>query len=77
MRRIGSRLLMVAAIACAALLVLRLAGPKIAERMERMLEEVPDDFPPKWMFNNISAIRENTERILETLAGEETKISVS
>jgi hypothetical protein len=34
---------------------------------ERMIERMPENAPPKWMFRNISAIRENTERILELL----------
>lgn len=34
---------------------------------EKMVERMPDDAPPKWMFRNISAIRANTERILELL----------
>ena len=37
---------------------------------EQMIERMPDDAPPKWMFRNITAIRENTERILETLGAE-------
>ena len=32
---------------------------------EKMIERMPDDAPPKWMFRNISAIRENTDRILQ------------
>ena len=32
-----------------------------------MFENLPDDAPPKWMFSNIAAIRENTERILAIL----------
>jgi len=32
-----------------------------------LIERMPDDAPPKWMFNNITAIRENTERILRLL----------
>lgn len=36
---------------------------------EQMIERMPDNAPPKWMFNNISAIRENTERILRLLDG--------
>ena len=28
---------------------------------------MPDNAPPKWAFQNISAIRENTDRILELL----------
>jgi hypothetical protein len=37
---------------------------------EKMIERMPDSAPPKWMFRNISAIRENTERILERLEAE-------
>jgi hypothetical protein len=36
---------------------------------EKKFEQMPDDAPPKWMFRNISAIRENTDRILEQLEG--------
>jgi hypothetical protein len=32
-----------------------------------MFENLPDDAPPKWMFSNIAAIRENTDRILAIL----------
>ena len=32
-----------------------------------MFENMSDDSPPKWMFHNIAAIRENTDRILEIL----------
>jgi hypothetical protein len=32
-----------------------------------VFENLPDDAPPKWMFRNIAAIRENTDRILEVL----------
>lgn len=34
---------------------------------QTMFESMPDDAPPKWMFSNIAAIRENTDRILEIL----------
>jgi hypothetical protein len=37
---------------------------------ERMLERMPENAPPKWMFRNIGAIRENTERILQLLETE-------
>ena len=40
--------------------------------MERMFEEAPEDFPPKWMYLNITTIRENTESMLETLKQEPT-----
>jgi hypothetical protein len=38
--------------------------------METMIERMPENAPPKWMFRNISAIRANTERILELLTAE-------
>jgi hypothetical protein len=33
----------------------------------RMIERMPENAPPRWMFRNITAIRENTERILQLL----------
>jgi hypothetical protein len=35
-----------------------------------MIDRMPENAPPKWMFRNISAIRANTERILELLQAE-------
>jgi hypothetical protein len=32
---------------------------------------MPEDAPPKWIFLNISAIRENTARILQLLESEQ------
>jgi hypothetical protein len=41
---------------------------KVAEfDWEKVFERMPDSAPPKWMFRNITAIRENTDRILERL----------
>jgi hypothetical protein len=37
---------------------------------EKMIERMPENAPPKWMFRSISGIRENTERILELLEAE-------
>jgi hypothetical protein len=37
---------------------------------EKMIERMPENAPPKWMFHNISAIRTNTERILQLLESE-------
>ena len=37
---------------------------------EKMIDRMPENAPPKWMFRNISAIRQNTERILELLESE-------
>lgn len=36
----------------------------------RLIEQMPEDAPPKWMFRNITAIRENTEQILKLLEAE-------
>ena len=41
----------------------------------KMIERMPDDAPPKWMYRNISAIRENTDRILELLEPEHEAVS--
>ena len=32
-----------------------------------MIERMPENAPPKWMFRNISAIRRNTDQILTLL----------
>ena len=37
---------------------------------ETMIERMPENAPPKWVFRNISAIRDNTERILQLLETE-------
>jgi hypothetical protein len=34
---------------------------------EKAFDAMPDNAPPKWMFRNIAAIRENTERTIELL----------
>ncbi len=74
MKEIGFKLLRIAAVVAGGMVIMRLVGPKLGERMDRMFEKAPDDFPPKWMYLNISAIRENTERILEVLANEPDKV---
>jgi hypothetical protein len=66
-------LLMVgAALTGAALLVKRLASRSGGFDFERLIERMPENAPPKWIFRNISAIRENTERILQVLESERT-----
>lgn len=37
------------------------------EGWEARLARMPDSSPPKWMFTNISAIRDNTDAILERM----------
>jgi len=61
-----NRLIAVGLIIAAVLLIRRLVlrgGVDWETRIDRM----PDTSPPKWMFNTIRTIRENTDRILERL----------
>lgn len=39
---------------------------------EERFAAMPDNAPPKWVFRNITAIRENTDRILELLESDRT-----
>ena len=39
---------------------------------EQKFEAMPENAPPKWMFRNITAIRQNTDRILEILGERST-----
>jgi len=46
-------------------------GPKMQNvDWEKKFAAMPDNAPPKWMFRNISAIRDNTDRILQLLERE-------
>jgi hypothetical protein len=47
--------------------LVRKLGPQMGSSMDwgRIIERMPDHAPPKWMFNNITALREQNERILE------------
>ncbi len=51
------------------------AGPKVtmAERMRKCMEEMPEDFPPRVMFDNVQATRSNSERILDLLEEQQNK----
>lgn len=37
------------------------------DKMQAGMAAMPDDFPPVVMFNNVAAIRQNSDRILELL----------
>jgi hypothetical protein len=70
------RSLLVGAAALGAVFVARRLGRGCAGfDSEKMIERMPDDSPPKWMFRNITAIRKNTERILEVLEAERPPVS--
>jgi hypothetical protein len=66
------KVLTVLVTAGAVLAGLRVVGRRFGPKMpnidwEKRIESMPDNAPPKWMFRNITAIRENTDRILELL----------
>ena len=62
------RLLILGGTLTGAVLVARPIARRIRSfDMAGCVEAMPDTAPPKWMFTNISAIRRNTERILEIL----------
>ena len=62
------KVLAIAAVLAVLGVLARRFGPKMpAIDWEKKLEAMPDNVPPKWMFRNITAIRENTDRILQLL----------
>ena len=61
-----------AAVTGAVLVAKRLASRSSGLDFGRLFERMPENSPPKLMFRNISAIRENTERILQLLESERT-----
>jgi hypothetical protein len=56
----------------AAFVAKRFASSSGGVDFERLVERMPENAPPKWIFRNISAIRENTDRILKLLESEHT-----
>ena len=62
-----SRVLLVAV---GAVVVAKLVRSGKGLSWESILDKMPDDAPPKWMYLNISAIREQNDRIIELLEGE-------
>ena len=44
--------------------------PAMWNKMRRKMEEMPADFPPRVMFDNVEATRANTEEILAMLRRE-------
>ena len=65
------KLLIVGGAVTAGVLVARRRGmPSDGPDFGRMVERMPENAPPRWIFSNVSAIRENTERILQLLEGQ-------
>ena len=65
-------LLIGAAVVGVALFAARGVRRKGGVDFEKMIERMPEGSRPKWMFRNITAIRANSERILELLETERT-----
>jgi hypothetical protein len=64
-----SGVLVLAAAAIGVAVVAKRLAPKMRPiDWEQRFERMPDNAPRKWMFTNIKAIRDNTDRILEQLA---------
>jgi hypothetical protein len=70
-------LIFVAVLAGVGVLVKRFAPELGKMDWEKRFEAMPDNAPPKWMFRNITAIRDNTDRILELLEGRSAEDAVS
>lgn len=67
MKKVRTALAAGAVLAALGVLV-RHFGPRMRNvDWEKRIESMPDNAPPKWMFRNITAIRGNTDRILELL----------
>lgn len=62
--------LLVGGAVIAVLLARRCASSCGGFDFEKLVERMPDNAPPKWMFSNINAIRENTDRILHLIESE-------
>lgn len=58
-----------------ALLARRCASSCGGLDFEKLVERMPQNAPPRWMFRNISAIRDNTDRILELLESEAAAVT--
>jgi hypothetical protein len=55
------------AVTAAVFIAKRLGSSSGGPDFERLVERMPENAPPKWIYRNLSAIRENTERILQLL----------
>jgi hypothetical protein len=39
---------------------------------EQMVQKMPEGAPPRWAYENVTAVRKNTERIIELLEAQKT-----
>lgn len=47
-------------------------GPTMWDKMEEAMASMPETFPPRVMFDNVVAIRQDTARIIEMLEPRQT-----
>lgn len=65
-----NRLVLAGIVIAGVAIAARRFAPRLPEvDIGRAIAAMPDSAPPKWVVNNVTAIRENTERILEILEG--------
>ena len=62
-------LLIPAAIAAAVIVRHKKGGLDI----EQMIQKMPEGAPPRWAYENVTAVRKNTERIIELLEAEKAE----
>jgi hypothetical protein len=67
MKKVGAAVAVGAVVAGAAFIAKHSRG---GVDFERIVERMPENAPPKWIFRNVTAVRENTERILQILESE-------
>ena len=63
--------LIIGGVVAGAVLLARRFAPRMQSiDWEQRIAAMPDTAPPKWMFTNIKAIRDNCDRLLELLEQE-------
>jgi len=63
-------LLLISAAVAAAVIVRHKKGGGL--NFEQMIQKMPEGAPPRWAYENVTAVRKNTERIIELLEAEKT-----
>ena len=61
-------LLVPAAVAAAVIVRHKAKGGSLD--FEQMIQKMPEGAPPRWAYENVTAVRKNTERIIELLEAE-------
>ena len=61
-------LLLPAAVAAALIVRHKAKGGRLD--FEQMIQKMPEGAPPRWAYENVTAVRKNTERIIELLETE-------